>query len=94
MATYVMFGNYSADALKKMSPKRTEEAINLVKKYGGEVFSMYALLGEKDLLFITSFPGADEAMKASIALSKMSGIAFATYPAVPVEDFDKMTADL
>ena len=34
----------------------------------------------------------EQAMKASVALSKLTGISFATYPAVTVEDFDKMMA--
>ena len=33
-------------------------------------------------------------MKASVALSKLTGISFTTSPAVPVEDFDKMIAQV
>jgi uncharacterized protein with GYD domain len=90
MATFFMFGKYSDKAVKEISSKRTKEAVSLIKKHGGEVKSMYALLGEKDLAFIVTFQGIEQAMKASVALSKSTGISFTTLPAVTVEDFDKI----
>jgi len=36
------------------------------------------------------FPGVAEAMKASVALAKLTGIGFTTSPAVPIEEFDKL----
>ena len=94
MATFLMFGKYSPQALDQMSAARTASAVELIKKLGGEVQSMYATLGVNDLVFVVSFPGMEEAMKASVALSKMSGIAFSTAPAVTVADFDKLMGDL
>ncbi len=55
---------------------------------------MYAVLGERDLVFILDFPGIEEAARASIALTKMTGIAFSTNPAISVDRFDKITATL
>lgn len=94
MHTFIMLGKYSFDAVHAMSPNRTKEAVVAIKKYGGEVLSMYALLGEKDLIFAVTFPGIEQAMKASVALSKMTGISFTTSPAVTVGEFDKMMTDL
>jgi uncharacterized protein with GYD domain len=94
MGTFLMFGKYSSEAMKGMSAKRTEEADSLVKKLGGEVISIYALLGVHDLVFITQFPGIEQAMKASVALSKSTGISFTTSPAVTVEEFDKIVAEI
>lgn len=94
MATFFMFGNYTMEGLKGMSAKRTEKITSLIKKFGGKVSSMYALLGEKDLVFITDFSGYEQAMKASVALTKMTGISFSTSPAVTVDEFDKLTADI
>ncbi|MFH0814031.1 MAG: GYD domain-containing protein [Pseudomonadota bacterium] len=94
MATFILFGKYSTEALKKISAERTNKATNLIKKLGGKVSAMYALLGQYDLVLIADFPGTEEAMKASIALSKMTGIAFTTSPAVTVEQFDKLTANV
>ena len=94
MVTFLMFGKYSPDALKGMSPERTASAVGLVKKFGGEVQSMHATLGAHDLVLIVSFPGNEEAMKASVALSQLTGIAFSTAPAVPVEAFDRLMAEI
>jgi uncharacterized protein with GYD domain len=90
MATFFMFGKYSADAIKGISAKRTEKAAALVKKFGGEVKSGYALLGEYDLVLIVELPDTEQAMKTSVALSKLTGIGFTTSPAVSVEVFDKI----
>ena len=94
MSTFFMFGKYSSEALKGMSSKRTKEVVNLVKKFGGGVKAMYALLGEKDLVFILNFSGIEQAMKASVALSKLTRISFTKVPAVTVEEFDKMMAEV
>ena len=90
MATFFMFGKYSADALKGISAKRTEKAAALVKKFGGEVKSGYALLGKYDLVLIVELPDTEKAMQTSVALSKLTGIGFTTSPAVSVEAFDKI----
>ncbi len=90
MATYLMFGKYSAGALEKISAERTEKAAALIKKYGGELKSAYALLGEYDQVMIVELPGTEQVMQASVALSKLTGISFATAPAVSVEQFDKL----
>jgi uncharacterized protein with GYD domain len=92
MTTFLMFGKYSAQAMKDMSPERTKKAAGLIKQLGGEVKAMYALLGETDLLLVVNLPGVESAMKASLALGKMTGIAFTTAPAVSVEEFDKLVA--
>lgn len=94
MATFLMFGKYSSEALRGVSSKRTEEAVSLIKKFGGEVKAMYSLLGEKDLVLILTFPGIEEAMKASVALSKLTGISITTSPAVTVEEFDKLMTEV
>jgi uncharacterized protein with GYD domain len=94
MATYFMFGKYSAGAIEEISAERTEKAAALVKKYGGEVKSGYALLGEYDLVLIIELPDIGQVMKTSVALTKLTGIAFSTAPAVSVEEFDKMMAEV
>ena len=92
MATYLLFGQYSAEAVKGMSAERTEKSQAVVEKFGGKVNAAYALLGEKDLVIIVDFPGTEQAMQASAALSKLTGISFTTSPAVTVEEFDKLMA--
>ncbi len=90
MSTYLMFGKYSTMGLKEANSDRTNKAVDLIKKYDGEVKSMYALLGEQDLLLIVNFPNIEHAMKASVALNKITNISFTTSMAVTVEEFDNM----
>jgi hypothetical protein len=51
---------------------------------------MYAMVREKNLILISVFPGVKRAIKASIALSKLTGISFTTSPAVPIDESNKM----
>ena len=90
MATYIMFGKYSQDSIKIIDAKRTEKAKELIKEYGGEIKSGYALLGKTDLVLIMELPDLERAMKTSVALSKVLGISFTTSPAVSMDDFDKL----
>ena len=90
MATFLMFGKYTSEAVQGVSPQRTKKAVSLIQKLGGKVEAMYATLGEQDLVLVVELPGNVDAMKASIGLSKLTGIAFRTAPAVSVEEFDKL----
>ena len=90
MATYMMFGKYSQDSVKKISARRTEKATEMINKYGGEIKSGYALLGETDLVLIVELPDTEGAMKVSVGLSKLLGVSFTTAPAVSFEEFDKL----
>lgn len=92
MATFVLFGKYTGDSMKSVSAKRTEDAEKLIKSLGGQVKAGYALLGDPDLLFIVDLPDTDRAMRASAGLSKLTGIAFRTAPAVDIKDFDRLMA--
>jgi uncharacterized protein with GYD domain len=90
MATFLMYGKYTPEALAQMSPQRTDKVKKLIQQNGGGVEAMYATLGEHDLVFVVSFPSNEDAMKTSVAISKMTGIGLTTAPAAPVEDFDKL----
>ena len=90
MEIFFMFGKYSPIALKEMSIKRTEQIKKEIEDLGGKINAMHVLLGEYDLLFCVNLPSLDTALKASVAITKATGISFTTYPAVTVEAFDKM----
>jgi uncharacterized protein with GYD domain len=94
MATYFMFGKYSAESLKGVSEKRTTKTLSIIKKLGGQVKDVYALLGSADVVLIVELPGTEQAMKASLALSQLTGIAFTTAPAIRVEEFDSLATAL
>lgn len=88
MVTFFLFGNYSKDAIKGIAAKRTAKVEELINGFGGKLRSVYALLGQYDLVIIAELPGIQEALHASIELNKATGIAFATSAAIPVADFD------
>lgn len=90
MTTFFMMGKYSADSIREMSPVRTEKAVKLIEELGGEVTSMYALAGGYDLVLIVTLNRLETAMRASLGLTLLTGINFSTFPAVSVEDFDKI----
>ncbi len=90
MATYIMFGKMSINAVKNISSERTKKAAAIVEKCGGQIKAVYALLGETDVVAVIDFPGLKEAMKASVELSKLLGISFTTAPAVTMQEVDKL----
>ena len=91
MATFFMFGKYTAEGIKGMSAARTVKANNLIKENGGKVLYQYAILGKNDLIFAVDFPGVDEVIKTSVALYKLTGISFSSVPAISLEQFDRLT---
>jgi uncharacterized protein with GYD domain len=90
MPIYLMFGRYSPEAIKGISSERTDRARELIQENDGKIITMYAVMGEHDLVFTVDFPGADNAMAASVALYNLTGIHFTTSPVVDVEQFDKL----
>ncbi len=90
MTTYFMFGRYSKEAVKGIASKRTAKAEKLIAGFGGKLRSVYALLGEYDLVIIAELPGTQEAFHASIEITRETGISFTTSPAIAVADFDLM----
>ena len=93
MATYFMFGNYSSEGVKGISTNRTEKCNDIFEKLGGKVKSIYALLGCYDIVIIVDLPSSEEAIKASIAIGKETGISFRTFPAISVDLFDQIASE-
>jgi uncharacterized protein with GYD domain len=90
MSTYFLFGKYSSDSIRQISANRTKKASTLIEEHGGKVVAGYALLGKYDLILILELPDNQQAIKLSVALSRMLGIGFTTAPAVSMEEFDKL----
>jgi uncharacterized protein with GYD domain len=94
MHTFIMIGKYSPNALKNASATRTRKAEHLIGRFRGRVRSMYAVLGEHDLIMIVDLPGVEEAVKVSTGLMELTGISFTTIPAIPVSEFDKLIKEV
>jgi uncharacterized protein with GYD domain len=94
MAIFLMFGKYSSEATKEISSDRTKKSRKVIQKNGGKIISMFAVMGEHDLVFTIDFPDADKAIATSVALHKLTGIHFTTSPVVDVEQFDKLVGEV
>jgi uncharacterized protein with GYD domain len=94
MPIFMMFGKYTQEALQNVSAERTKKAVKIIEKNGGKVISMYAVLGEHDLVFTLDFPDADKALSVSMALNLLTGISFTTSPVVDVEQFDRLMSEI
>ena len=90
--TFIMFGKYTAEAASKISAERTAKVQELIKKHGGELRTIYALLGTPDLVMTLELAGIKEATALSVALARATGIAFSTAPAIPADEFDKLVS--
>ncbi len=90
MTSFFLFGSYTQDALDGIDAERTKKAEEIITGFGGKLRSVYALLGEYDIVMIADLPGVPEAVQVSIALNRDTGIAFTSYPAIPVADFDRL----
>jgi len=90
MAKFLMLGKYSAVAVKGISSERTKKVEAAIKRQGGRVLNMFALLGRYDLALLVELPSVAAALKVSVAIAKMTGIGFTTAPAIPVAEFDKL----
>ena len=93
MPIFMMFGKYTQDGLKGISADRTQKANELVEKHGGKVVSMYAVLGEDDLVLTLDLPNTESAMAVSVGLHKLTGVAFRTSPVVEIEQFDTVLGE-
>jgi uncharacterized protein with GYD domain len=94
MAIFLMLGRYTSAATKDISLDRTVKTRELIMKNEGKIISMYAVMGEHDLVFTIDFPDAGKAMAASAALHKLTGIHFTTSPVVDVGQFDKLMGEV
>jgi len=90
MAAFFLFGKYTVEALNAVSTERTAAAASLVQELQGEITAMYALLGVHDVVIIVDMPNLEQAMQASVALTRLTGISFTTSPAIEVDRFDKL----
>ena len=90
MATFLMLGKYSSEAIGEISSGRTAKAKALIRKHKGKTKSIHALLGGYDLAFIVELPDVAAAMRVSVDLARETGISFTSYPALPVAEFDKL----
>ena len=94
MNTYLMLGKYSTNGMHEISGKRTQQVQGLIEGYGGKLRETYALFGEYDLVFIVEMPNMTDALKAALAVARLTNISFSTCAAMPITEFDRLAEDL
>ena len=90
MKTFLILGKSSCPELREIGLKYKREVVNLVETFGGDVKSIYLMIREKYLVLILGFSEIKKAMRASIALSKLTGISFRILPVVPVDEINNI----
>ena len=94
MSKFLMLGNYTSHATMGISKARTKQVDSLIKENGGEMLEISGLLGAYDIYIRATFPSNEVAIRCSLALTKLTGITFSSFPAVEVVDFDDLVADI
>jgi len=92
MATFLLFGTLTQEARNAVSVKRTDDAMALIRQYGGEFKAGYALLGDVDYVVVLDLPDNERAIQVSMGLSRLLNVNFRTAPAVTIDEFDKLVA--
>lgn len=89
MQKYLILGKYTLPGLKSAAASRTKKAVAIVRKHKGRITAAYALVGSYDIAILAEFPGVQQLMKAIIALTRLTGVGFVSFPAISIEEFDK-----
>ena len=94
MQTYYMLGKYTTVGVKHIAAVRSGNCIRMIENLGGEVILLDALLGEYDLAIIARFPDNKAALRATLALEKLTELTLKTMPAISVAEFDQLALEI
>jgi uncharacterized protein with GYD domain len=78
----------------KEAPKRAQAARELAKKVGAEIKQVYLTTGDADLVALVEAPSGESIVKFAMALSMQGNVHTRTARAWPMEEFQKMIAEL
>jgi|YelNatPaOPRAMG01_1025707.scaffolds.fasta_scaffold15681_1 hypothetical protein len=92
MKAFFIFGRSSLKEMKELCLKFKDDFVAMIEDFGGNVRLMPAMLGNKYLFLISSFPGKRKAEKAATALSKLTGISFKIIPMAWIDEFSELSA--
>lgn len=90
MAKFIMFGRFYRDAFEDIGVDRTEEAVEIIAKAGGELIATYTLLGEIEVVLVLDLPDVQTALKVSVELGKLIKMSFTTQPAFSAEESSRL----
>jgi uncharacterized protein with GYD domain len=90
MPKFLMLGSYTSHSTQGISKARKRQIESLIIECGGQLQLLYGLLGTYDLLILAEFPSNEVAVRASLSITKMTGITFSSQPAVEIADLDEL----
>ena len=93
---FILSLNFTDQGIRgiKDAPKRAQAARELGKKVGVEIKQVYLTSGESDLVVIVDATNGDAMAKFALALGMQGNVRTRTARAWPVEDFQKLIAEL
>ena len=78
----------------KDAPARVAKAREFAKKFGAEIKQVYLTTGDSDLVSLVEAPSGEAIVKLAMALGMQGNVRTKTARAWPVEEFQKMVAEL
>ena len=96
MITYVTLWKYTKDGLMEMkkTPGRFEAVKKLINDAGGNLLSIYGLIGEYDLITVMEMPDEKVAASTILKICSTGRITSQTMTALPIADFLKITKEV
>ena len=96
MATYIVFADYTEQGLAniKQSPDRLDAVRKLVADHGGEIKSIYLMMGEHDIMTVMEAPNDDTAAKLLLTISAEGNIRTKSYKAFTEDEFRSIVGSL
>ncbi len=97
MNTYVIFFNFTQQGMQniKDSPKRVQDAKEVVKSMGGEFKEFYALLGSKyDTMFIVQAANDEAIARMVLAIAKKGSVTTDSHRLFTEAEYSKVISSL
>jgi uncharacterized protein with GYD domain len=93
---FILSLNFTDQGIRgiKDAPKRAQQARDLAKKVGVELKQIYMTTGEADLVAIVETANGDNMAKFAMALGMQGNVHTRTARAWPMEEFQKLVAEL
>ena len=97
MATYVVLMKLTPEGAKnlKEGPQRLAKANEIAAREGAKITAGYATLGRYDMVFLIEGPeDISKTLKSCAAVAMMGAHSIETMPALPIQDFYKLVAEM
>ena len=96
MATYIALINWTDQGIKavKESPKRADAARQLARQNGGDLKTLYMVMGKYDLVGILEAPDDETYARVVLALGALGSIRTTSLKAFTEDEYRRIVASL